>query len=523
MSSKLQAISWLVICFMFIGLSTGRAIGNEDGSLGLADRADILIVTSDELADAWKPFADWKTKTGRPAKIVSTDQIEKDFEGTDIQEKIRQCCLKHIDEMSTRFVIIGGDSEGKSGGHVPDRDTDHSKCRMLPYDNIPTDLYFLSKTNWDANDDGVYGSYEDDMEAVTYTNPKACIGRIPVRTTEDVAAYTDKVIAYESEYPVGRFAQRMVYTCPEKNAYPKLETSYEEVTSNWPKGRVDQFFGSRTPWDDKRSGDYDLTPENFTKMINDRDAAKIHIHGHGILPMWVLEKHSKVTASTVAKLENKNAYPIITTVSCLTGQYDDKKDPCITESMIRQPEGGAIAVLAPSREGVPFMLDPANDFRLMVTEGKMDGTTTAYTKFWINALTKNETIGEAFKQVKMEMESDARGDIGFHMLQCELNLLGDPTLDPRPNPPMSFRGRAREKNGNIIARGFAGATLCIWDGEDYYKIVKAAEGNSTTINLDGHTGTFPAAAYGAGYNTWHKNGIKIEAEKEEAESSDSEK
>ena len=476
----------------------------------LQDRADVLIVTSEELADAWKPFADWKTKTGRPAKIVSTNHIEKEFEGDDIQEKVRRCCLKHIDEMSTKFVIIGGDSEGKSGGHVPDRDTDHSKCQMLSYDNIPTDLYFISKTDWDANDDGVYGSFDKDMDAVSYFHPQACIGRIPVRTVEDVVAYTDKVIAYESRYPVGQFAHRMVYTCPEKNAFPKLETSYGEVMESWPGGRIDQFFSNKTPWDDERSGDYALDPDNFAKMINNRDAAKIHIHGHGLLPLWVLEKHTKVTASTVANLENKNAYPVITTVSCLTGQYDDEKDPCITESMLRQPEAGAIAILAPSREGVPFMLDPRNDFRLMMTEGKMDGTTTAYTKFWINALSTKTTLGEAFKQVKMDMESDARGDIGFHMLQCELNLLGDPTLDPRPNPPTNYRGRAREKDGKIVARGFAGATLCIWDGADYYKVIEADSERDTTIDLEGRTGTFSVAAFGPGYNTWLIEGLVIE-------------
>lgn len=472
-------------------------------------KAEILIITSGELADTWQVFANWKTKTGRPAKIVSIKQIEEQFGGEDVQQKIRACCLHHISNEGTKFVILGGDSENDAGV-VPDRDTDHSECKMLPYDNIPTDLYYISEKDWDANDDGIYGSFADDMEAVAYTNPNACIGRIPVRTPEDVLAYTEKVIAYESKYPVGQFANRMVYTCPEESAYPKLGTSFSELTKSWSNGSVSKFFANESPWDDQEKGDYDLTPETWAKMINERDAAKIHMHGHGILPLWVLENNSKLTKSTVAVLENENAYPIITTVSCLTGQYDNRKDPSIAESMIRQPGAGAIAMLAPSREGVPFMLNPRKDFQLMMTEGKMDGTTTAYTKFWVHALRDGMTLGEAFSQVKADMAEFARQNDGFHMLQCELNLLGDPTLDPRPEPPRNIKGRVRVKDGKIIARGFAGTTLCVWDGADNYKVVSAGDGRSIEIDLDGIKGTYSVAAFGRGFNTWLKDDIEVE-------------
>ena len=474
----------------------------------LENRADLLVITSSDLTEAWHPFAIWKTQTGRPTKIISTDEISENFEGEDIQQKIRECCLQHIAESGTRFVILGGDSNGDEGC-VPDRDTDHSTCEMLPYDNIPTDLYYISEKDWDANGDGIYGSFEDDMEAVAYTNSEACIGRIPVRTSDDVAAYVDKVIAYESKYPIGKFANRMVYTCPEKNAYPKLATSVKNVSESW-SGNVEKFFANKTPWDDQKEGDYDLTPATWADMINDRDAAKIHMHGHGILPMWILEGNSRLTSSTISTLENENAYPIITTVSCLTGQFDSRKDPSIAESMIRQPNAGAIAVLAPSREGVPFMLNPKKDYRLMITEGKMDGTTTAYTKFWMHALKDRMTLGEAFKQVKMDMAADAKNDVGFHMLQCELNLLGDPTLDPRPEPPVNFKGRVRVRGNEIVARGFAGAKICVWDGAGHYKVVTADSGRWTNIDMGEHKGTYSVAAFGSGFNTWLKEGVVVD-------------
>ena len=476
----------------------------------ISKRADVLLVTSAELAESWKAFANWKTSTGRPTKIVTTEFIAENFSGDDIQQKIRACCLKHIDEEQTRWVVLGGDSS-EDAGVVPDRDTDHSDCQMLPYDNIPTDLYYISEKDWDANDDGKYGVFADDMEEVAYYNPNASIGRIPVRTTDDVAAYTEKVIAYESRYPVGDFARKMVYTCPSDSAYPKLETSMEEVSKVWSSGYVSRFFGNRTAWDETKRGEYDLTPENWIKMINDRHASKVHMHGHGLLDLWVLEKNKEVKADQVDELKNENAYPIITTVSCLTGQYDDKQDPCITESMLRQPRAGAIAILAPSREGVPFMKSQ-EDFQLMMTEGKMDGTTTAYTKFWKIALTEDLTLGEAFRKVKMEMESDARENDGFHMAQCELNLLGDPTLSVRPVAPESFQARATLRDNKLKLRGVPNATVSIWDGKGQYIQKQANDKGRLEVELKPTEGMLYVAASAPGHNIWSKT-IAVEEPK----------
>ena len=490
--SSLSLASAVLLCLSFAAAAE---------QVDLQSRADVLIITNSELADAWQDFAEWKTKTARPAKVITTEQILKDYEGDDIQQKIRQCCLNHIKDHQTRWVILGGDSS-EDGGVVPDRDTDHSSCKQLPYDNIPTDLYYISETDWDANDDGKYGVFEDDLEEVSYFNKKATIGRVPVRSIADVKAYTEKVISYESEYPVGDFARRMVYTCPERHAYPKLETSMNHVNQAWDGGYVNRYFANKTPWDDKMYGDFELSPENWIDMINERQASKMHIHGHGLLNLWVLEKNQTVHKKHVAKLNNERAYPVITTVSCLTGQYDNKKDPCITESMLRQPKGGAIAILAPSREGVPFF-KKRSDMRLMVTKGKMDATTTAYTRFWTAALQQDQSIGEAFRKVKMDMEVDARDNNGFHMVQCELNLLGDPSLSTRPTPPQSITPRVKRNGKSFSIRAVPNSTLCIWNGKNEYQLIKIGKSGREEVELSSAEEDYFVSISAQGHNIWY--------------------
>ncbi|NWK56277.1 hypothetical protein HW115_11700 [Verrucomicrobiaceae bacterium N1E253] len=394
--------------------------------------AKVLLVTSPELADAWKPYAIWKQKQGKPVKVVTTEEIEKIYPGPDIQEKIRQCVRKHIDAGGLRWVVLGGDSLPGGKGVVPDRDTVHINMWGEKRD-IPTDIYYLSPTNWDADGDGIYGEFEEDKVAISYPDGSVGLGRIPVRTAEDVKAYTDKVVAYESRYPKGAFGKNFIYTCEVKGAYPKVRRSWDDHVSKVLKGgEMSRYFSHETPWDDAKPGDYDLNPDNWVKMLNSKQTGKYHFHGHGLLDCWVLEKHQKFTRKHVAKLTNKDAYPIITTVSCFTGHYDAVKDPCIAESMLRVPDAGAIAIVAPCREGKPHFVNPRESFPLMMWEGKMDGTTRTMTYFWEMGIGQKLSTGEALMKTKAKLAEKAKASANYHMCLVELNLLGDPTIEVHP-------------------------------------------------------------------------------------------
>ncbi len=397
-------------------------------SSAIAAKQDVLLITSPELAEAWKPFADWKTEHGKLTKVITTEEIATQFEGSDLQEKIRKCVRQHIDQHETRWVILGGDSQPGGKGVVPDRDTIH-KTQWGENSDIPTDIYYLSPTNWDADGDGVYGEFEDDKEAISYPDGKVGIGRIPMRTAADVKAYTDKVISYESHYPEGDFANHMIFTCTVPGAYAKVRRSWDDhVSKVLPEGKMSRHFAE----------DHDLTPGNWLEMINEKKVGKFHFHGHGLIQGWVLEDHQMFTKKHVATLTNKDAYPIITTVSCFTGHYDAKQDPCISESMLRAPEAGAIVIVAPCREGKPHFMDPQKDFPLMVREGKMDGTTTTMALFWELGIRDQLTTGEALMATKATLIENAKKSAMFHMCLCELNLLGDPTLAVHPVSPKAI-------------------------------------------------------------------------------------
>ncbi|PCJ59955.1 MAG: hypothetical protein COA79_09115 [Planctomycetota bacterium] len=432
--------------------------------------ATILLICDESHVSSWSKFASWKTSIGKATKIISVKTISEKYKGKDIQEKIRLCCLDHINNHKTKWVILGGDSQPGGKGLVPDRDTYHIN-QYAQYADLPTDIYYLSEKNWDSNNDGLYGDWNNDKDSISYTNVKASIGRIPVRSKKDIAAYTAKIISHESNYPEKEFAFNLIYTCPMAGAYPKLNTSKKVLESNWKGGLPQQFFGHVTPWDKVKKGDHELLPSNWIDLINKKSVGKMHMHGHGLLNVWVLENHKTVDANSISKLKNENAYLTMTTVSCFTGKYDGVKDPSVTESMLRKEKGGAVIIVAPSREGVPIFHNPRVDFPLMM-KGKMDGTTRTLTNFWRHALSEDMTAGDAMRAAKADMIDDAVKSNNFHYLQCELNLLGDPTLDLRarnPRRPIVTVPKELKKGKQklIVSTDAPGSTICIMNKEIY--------------------------------------------------------
>lgn len=462
---------------LFASATLTRAHPDDElrGGLNTPSPAAVLLITSPELEKAWEPFAAWKKKLGKPVRIITTEQINDRYDGKDLQEKIRRSVRNHTDNLETRWVILGGDSLPGGKGHVPHRDTVH-KTMFGTYKNLPTDIYYVSSKSWDADGDGIFGEWLEDRDSISYPNGEVGMGRIPVRTVEDVKAYTEKVIAFESRYPETDYATTMTYTCTVPQAYAKVRASWDGTVSKALKdGKVQRFFNHETPWDKDKPGDFPLSADNWLELINGKSSGKLHLHGHGLRHCWVLENDEELTFEHVAKLNNKDAYPVITTVSCFTGHYDSPKDPSIAEAMLRQPKGGAVLMVAPVREGKPHFHNPQEDFPLMVKEGKLDGTTRTMTEFWKRGLDPFLTAGEAFMAVKNAMKKDAKKSATFHLCLSELNLLGDPTLHLRSKAPKTPKVQLPEtlqpgKLNLIVTTDAPGAVVVLQDSQGIYGV-----------------------------------------------------
>ena len=111
---------------------------------------DYIIITNHELKPIFKQLADWKTKKGVPAFIKTVEEIEPNYEGSDLQEKIRN----YLKEVETKydagiFVLLGGDVN-----IVPERL--YSKTKFA------TDMYYATVVGtWNANNNDKFGEGSD--------------------------------------------------------------------------------------------------------------------------------------------------------------------------------------------------------------------------------------------------------------------------------------------------------------------------------------------------------------------------
>jgi hypothetical protein len=392
-----------------------------------AEEAQVLLISPPALEKSWRTYAKMRGEQGTAIKVITTKKIGETYEASDLQEKIRLCAREHIEKQGFHTLILGGDSS-PDGGLIPDRDTFHKNMWGSDSD-IPTDIYFISATNWDHDGDGICGEFAEDREAISYPDGKLAIGRIPVRTAEDIAAYGAKV----KQYLAANFSDQLALTCAVRGAYAKVRRSGKEfIPKAWPEGKISFFFNDMTSWDpEDQQGAYDLTPKNLSEKFATEGMNKWHLHGHGLIDRWVLENNRSFSFNHIKKLGNKSQPLVITTVSCFTGHFDADDDPCISEAMLRQPDGGAVLIVAPCREGKPHFHDPRKDFPLMMREGKLDGTTQTMTSFWMAALGEKAKAGHALALSKAGLAADSEKSATYHQGMCELNLLGDPTLQVR--------------------------------------------------------------------------------------------
>lgn len=151
---------------------------------------DYVIVTSSPLAEAFKPLADLKRRTGFNPVIALVDSILVAYGGRDAAEAVRNY-LHDFYLAGGRYVLLGGDET-----QVP--------IRYAYYYNTDStvdighlmicDLYFADfDGEWDFDNDGIWGEPTQDHPDL---GPDVALGRLPFSRPEQVAAYVRKLEQY---------------------------------------------------------------------------------------------------------------------------------------------------------------------------------------------------------------------------------------------------------------------------------------------------------------------------------------
>jgi len=349
-----------------------------------------LVITKELYAESFQPLLDWKMQKGLTVKIAVVEEIEDEYEGVDLQEKIRNFITECYKNLGAEYVLLGGDVEV-----IPHRGT-YGEVGGYTDEGIPCDLYYgCLDGNWDGDGDGTYGEAEDgedgdeiDLVAEVY------VGRAPVSSTRQVENFVSKTLQYEMERS------------------PNLSHAL------W----LGEGLDSKTWGSDSKEELVVLLPESFevirlyekdgtfsvgevTAELNDSPHIVNHL-GHSTEVM-VLE----LSRSNVDDLNNQFPF-FLYSQGCDAGAFD--YEDSIAEHFVKN-EHGAFAVVANSRYG---WYSPETTL----------GTSQAFDREFLAAVfTKGITnLGKALQESKEANIGDVLQTGATRWCYFELNLLGDP-------------------------------------------------------------------------------------------------
>ena len=364
---------------------------------------DYVIIAPTKLAAGFQPLADWKTSRGIRTRVIGLEYILENWHSGDNAKKMRNFLREAYRIWGIKWVLLGGDITDLNGNElVPYRKV---VATVIDQESMPGDLYFASLDGgWDGDGNGVYGEVKDDVDL----DPEVFVGRAPVRTPEEVSAFVDKVLAYEKTSPSG-LAERVLWigADSDEQTFGKDMISVQIKEAKIPDHIQNKLL---------TTVDGNLDVNSMFETIQSYEPHIMHVEAHGNTDSVALDG-TYFTNDEADKLVNP--YPFIyVSTACLTNRFDDDS---LTEHLIRNPNGGAVACWSCSRYG-------------WYTSGNSGyGASEVIAKdFWnLLYLDYNEeppAMGELIHRARRKFMERSSVDGTWRWLTFGLNLLGCPEL-----------------------------------------------------------------------------------------------
>ena len=157
-----------------------------------AGGSEFVIITNEYLSTAFETLRQYRNSRGVPTSIVTIEEIIAGFSGRDDAERLRNY-LKTFYASGGRYVLLGGDAQVLPVRYAYPYPTDSAVDHR---EQLLCDLYFADLTGeWDVDSDNTWGERYEDLPDAT---PELMVGRLPISSPEEVAAYTNKLIRYET-------------------------------------------------------------------------------------------------------------------------------------------------------------------------------------------------------------------------------------------------------------------------------------------------------------------------------------
>ena len=441
---------------VFIGTKSAlKSADIQNRSKIVADFSEIeyLIITHPSFTNSTQVLANFYNNKGIKTSIISTQQIFQKYsygvrELHSMKDLIRD--IHSAGDGKLKYVLLVGDASwdwrdngqnnkyGKwaNRNDVSSRDFTnfpHQKSYTSQYINrdfVPTGQYHSPEGH--SASDNWFASIvpEKNIKGEDYI-PDIAIGRFPVSTTDELDAMIAKTINYTNNTKVGPWKSRVLWITNSELSLQKTSTMNARTIEK--HGVVaNNIFPNNM--DEGRIKAQETLSNSF-----DEGNLVVHFIGHGGKSIWrvgpadLTKNRDLFTLDHISKLKNSKRLPFVLSMSCYSAPFDHPFADSIGEKFIREPDVGAVAVLASSWRNAPNAL---------------------FSRYVLESLYENpkHSVGQAVLAGKRRY----RGRIMVEMY----NLLGDPALRLAiPALKMTSTNKDNEITVNIESKSFHGKAI----------------------------------------------------------------
>lgn len=454
-----------------LNVSSNSPMKSRDllSSASLLPNSHYLIITVPKYAEAANRLAEWKRTLGFDVHILS----KSTWTTTQIKDTIKNA-YSDIEYL----LIIGGQSD------VPAKSSNLTSIHR-------TDLYYGCLT--------------------TGYTPSIFRGRIPIRTSDEANIVINKIINYEknpctvpSMYNTGIHCayfqddsqsgyedRRFTLTSERirdymlqigKTVHRVYYAPFNVDPTNWNNGTYangepipNELLRPNFTWD----GD----STDIINYINQKSFYMLY-RGHGGIYEWI---HPQFTVNNINSLNNGQAQPVVFSICCKTGKFDEFN--CFCETFLKKENGGCSAIFGATEDGWSGHDD-------VLAEGIFDAIWPS-SALWpsipntnginTNAPTPTFRLGQILDQGLRRVDEAYLG-IGLERrTQCTYELFhcfGDPSMMIYTDTPTPFSNASIvRQNGSIyVNTGGTAATITYYNRRT--GIVESYSGTTHTHSDD---------------------------------------
>ncbi len=347
-------------------------------------QADYIIISPAEFLDTLKPLVQWREQHGLKVAVVTTAQVYDEFGfGAESPLAIRafiDYAFHHWTRPAPRFVLL----VGKASYDYMDYVNGPNKNLLPTYLVTTPHLGQAASDNWFVAPDDSNGL------------PELAIGRIPAKTSDEVARAVEKTIAYESAKSTA-WRQRAIFVADDKD--PSFTQSSDELAAQTNMQIKKVYLAAY-------DGNVDTARAEIIQDWN-AGAGLITYIGHGSIDTWAAGP--LFSTDNLNEIKNGDRLPILFTPTCLDGFFYHPQVDSLAEDLLFKSDGGIVAGLVPTGLSLPDAQDVMmrNLFKELFDH---PGT----------------PLGEAIMRAKQEMQTDSPD---LREVIDTFELLGDPALE----------------------------------------------------------------------------------------------